>query len=272
MARKQARRRKPGKPRRMQVPKLRVGRIIAPCIAAAIIFAAYDVSSRLLDRPIQSIEINGPLQRVTALQIEAAISDELDAGFLGTDLSRMQALVQGLPWIDQASVARRWPNRIAVTVSEQEPAAVWGERGLLNVRGELFVRSARHVPAELPQLSGPDARSGEVAKRYLEVREKLIPIGLDLRRVHMNARGAWQMTLQNGLEIRLGRREIEKRTSLFLDVVASIITGRAADIEYVDMRYSNGFAIGWKNGARTPGRNPQHVEVEKEMLASRGSP
>ncbi|MEE8427620.1 MAG: FtsQ-type POTRA domain-containing protein, partial [Woeseiaceae bacterium] len=148
MARKQARRRKPGKPRRMQVPKLRIGRIIAPCIAAAIIFAAYDVSRRLLDRPIQSIEINGPFQRVTALQIEEAISDELDAGFLGTDLSRMQAMVQGLPWIDQASVARRWPNRIAVTVSEQEPAAVWGERGLLNVRGELFVRSARHVPAE----------------------------------------------------------------------------------------------------------------------------
>lgn len=270
MARKQARRRKQGKARRMQVPKLRVGRIIAPCIAAVIIFATYDVSGRLLDRPIQSIEINGPFQRVTALQIEEVISEELDAGFLGTDLSRMQALVQGLPWIDQASVARRWPNRIAVTVSEQAPAAVWGERGLLNVRGELFVRSARHVPAELPQLSGPENRSADVAKRYLEVRQKLIPIGLDLRRVHLDARGAWQMTLQNGLVVRLGRREIEERTGLFVDVVASIITGHAADIEYVDMRYSNGFAIGWKNGASTPISNPP--PMEKEMLASRGSP
>ncbi len=270
MARKQARRRKPGKSRRMHVPKLRVGHIIAPCIAAAVIIATYDVSGRLLDRPIQSIEINGPFQRVTALQIEEAISDELDAGFLGTDLSRMQTLVQGLSWIDQASVARRWPNRIAVTVSEQVPAAVWGERGLLNVRGDLFVRSARHVPAELPQLSGPENRSADVAKRYLDVRDKLIPIGLDLRQVHLDARGAWQMTLQNGLVIRFGRREIDARTDLFVDVVASIITGYAADIEYVDMRYNSGFAIGWKNGASTPIRNPQ--QLGKEMLASRGSP
>jgi cell division protein FtsQ len=270
MARKQARRRKHGKVRLVPVPKLRVGRIIAPCIVVVITIATYHVSGRLLDRPIQSIEISGPFQRVTALQIEEAISDELEAGFLGTDLSRMQALIQGLQWIDQASVARRWPNRIAVAVSEQAPAAVWGERGLLNVRGELFVRSARHVPAELPQLSGPESRSTDVAKRYLEVREKLIPIGLDLRQVHLDARGAWRMTLQNGLEVRLGRREIDERIGLFVDVVASIITGHAADIEYVDMRYSNGFTIGWKNGSNTPIGNPQ--QVAKEMLASRGSP
>ncbi len=270
MARKQARRRKHGKARPVPVPKLRVGRIIAPCIAVVITIATYHVSGRLLDRPIQSIEISGPFQRVTALQIEEAISDELEAGFLGTDLSRMQALIQGLQWIDQASVARRWPNRIAVTVSEQAPAAVWGERGLLNVRGELFVRSARHVPAELPQLSGPESRSTDVAKRYLEVREKLIPIGLDLRQVHLDARGAWRMTLQDGLEVRLGRREIDERIGLFVDVVASIIMGHAADIEYVDMRYSYGFTIGWKNGSSTPITNPQ--QVEKEMLASRGSP
>jgi cell division protein FtsQ len=270
MARKQARRRKQGQTSRVRAPKLRVGRIIAPCIAAVIIIATYHVSGRLLDRPIQAIEINGTFQRVTALQIEAAISDELEAGFLGTDLSRMQALIQGLPWIDQASVARRWPNRIAVTVSEQAPAAVWGERGLLNVRGELFVKSAHHVPAELPRLSGPESRSADVAKRYLDVREKLIPIGLDLRRVHLDARGAWKMTLQNGLEVRFGRRVIDERIGLFVDVVASIITGHAADIEYVDMRYSNGFTIGWKNGSSSPIANRQ--QVEKEMLASRGSP
>jgi cell division protein FtsQ len=163
-------------------------------------------------------------------------------------------------------VARRWPNRIAIRVTEQVPAAIWGERGLLNVRGELFVEDVRHVPAELPRLSGPDGRSAEVARRYLAVREQLIPIGLDLKSVRLDERGAWDMTLTNGVEIRLGRRDVDARTGLFVGVVADLITGHAGEIEHVDMRYSNGFTLGWKNGGPAPAEDP---EGGQDMLALR---
>jgi cell division protein FtsQ len=154
-------------------------------------------------------------------------------------------------------------------VTEQVPAAIWGDSGLLNTRGELFVTQARHVPAELPRLSGPDASSAEVARRYLAVRDQLIPVGLDLRRVHLDARGSWEMTLANGIEVRLGRRDVAARTDLFLAVVANIITGRSADIDYVDMRYGNGFTIGWKSGSKTPVADPG--EDGQKLLASRGT-
>ena len=48
--------------------------------------------------------------------------------------------------------------------------------------------------------------SAEVATRYLAVREQLIPVGLDVRRVHLDARGSWDMTLGNGIEVRLGQK------------------------------------------------------------------
>lgn len=268
MARKQARRHRQKKQTRLRMPTVRLSYFFAPLIAVAVVVATYQLSRGILDRPIRSIEINGAFQRVTALQIEEAISGELEQGFVSADLRRIQNLIVRLPWIDQATVARRWPSRITISVTEQIPAAIWGERGLLNVRGELFVNDAKHIPAELPLLSGPESRSGEVAKRYLEVRERLIPIGLDLRRVQLDARGAWEMTLQNGVQIRLGRREVDERTELFLDVVADIITGRAAEIKYVDMRYSNGFTVGWKNGSNAPDEEP--LRGEQGMLASRG--
>jgi len=268
MARKQAKRRKQKTTRRIQVPKIRFGRLLAPIVAVGIVFATYQVSLQLLDREISSLEISGPFQRVTALHIEAAISAEIEAGFVGADIDRIQELIVALPWIDQARVARRWPSQISITVTEQVPAAVWGDSGLLNTRGELFVNDLRHVPAELPRLSGPDASSAEVATRYLAVREQLIPLGLDVRRVHLDARGSWEMTLGNGIEVRLGRKAVADRTDLFLDVVADIITGRAIEIEYVDMRYSNGFTIGWKGGSKTPVSDPKRAA--KEMLAARG--
>lgn len=269
MARKQAKRRKQKAASKFKMPTIRIGRIVAPLVAIAIVVATYQLTMVMLDRTISSIEISGPFQRVSALQIEAAISDEIDAGFVGADLDSIQDRIIDLQWIDQARVARRWPSRISITVTEQVPAAIWGERGLLNTRGELFVTEAHHIPAELPRLSGPDESSAEVAKRYLDVRDQLIPVGLDLRRVHLDARGSWEMTLANGIEVRLGRRDVPERTSLFLDVVADIITGRAADIDYVDMRYGNGFTIGWKGGSKTPVADPQ--KDGQKMLASRGT-
>jgi len=268
MARKQARRRKPKKAQQFKMPKLRIRRFVAPLVAIGIIFATYQLSLTMLDRTISSIEISGPFQRVSALQIEEVISDEIDAGFVGANLDRMQSRIVALPWIDQARVARRWPSRISITVTEQVPAAIWGERGLLNTRGELFVAEARHPPAELPRLSGPDERSAEVAARYLQVRDQLIPAGLDVQRVRLDARGSWEMTLHNGIEVRLGRRDVAMRTDLFLDVVADIITGRAKDIDYVDMRYGNGFTIGWNGGLNTPVADPK--QTQQEMLVARG--
>lgn len=269
MARKQAKRRKQKAAQQFRLPRIRVGRILAPLFAIAIVFATYQLSLTMLDREISSIEISGPFQRVTALQIEAAISDEIDAGFVGADIDQIQQRILALPWIDQARVARRWPSRIVISVTEQVPAAVWGSSGLLNTRGDLFITESRHVPAELPRLSGPDTHSAEVATRYLAVREQLIPIGLDVRRVHLDARGSWEMTLGNGIEVRLGRKAVADRTDLFLDVVADIITGRAMDIDYVDMRYGNGFTIGWKSGSQTPVSDPK--QAEREMLAARGT-
>ena len=137
MARKQAQRRKQKKARNFRMPSIPVARIVTPAVAILIVVATYHVSGKLLDRPIDSIAVNGPFQRVTALQVEEAISDELDAGFFGADVGRMQRKIQALTWIDGASVARRWPSQIAIAISEQVPAAIWGESGLLNVRGEL---------------------------------------------------------------------------------------------------------------------------------------
>ena len=89
------------------MPRIRIGKIVAPLMAFGIVFATYELSLKMLDREISSIEISGPFQRVTALHIEAAISDEIDAGFVGADIDSIREQIVALPWIDQARVARR---------------------------------------------------------------------------------------------------------------------------------------------------------------------
>jgi cell division protein FtsQ len=257
MTRKQAKRRKQKKVQKIRMPAFPLKRISVALFATAIVLLSYQFSAEILDQPITSITIEGPFQRVSALQIEEAVSEELETGFFSVNLNTIRNRIVELAWIDQASVARRWPGKLVINVTEQIPAAIWGDSGLMNTRGDLFVTDARHIPAELPRLNGPDGQSSAVAQRYLAMREELIPFGLDLRQVNLDARGAWEMKLDSGIDIRLGRRDVDDRAQLFLDVAANIISSREAEIEFVDMRYSNGFTIGWKNGSRSPIVEPE---------------
>ncbi len=209
-----------------------------------------------LDQPVRSIVIDGPFQRVAAVEVEQAARGSLSGGFISADLDRLRDSVEALAWVDRARVQRMWPDRVRVEIVEQQAAARWGEDGLLNTRGELFASGVRHVPPELPRLDGPPGTERQVAQRYLAIQDRLVEQGLRVAALRLDARGAWELDLSNGVTVRLGRRQVDERMDRFVEIGAQVIDGRAADIRYVDMRYSNGFSIGWRKNRKPPRTAP----------------
>ena len=114
---------------------------------------------------------------------------------------------------------------------------------------------AAHVPAELPRLSGPEGTESQVAQRYLSIQGRMLEAGMRIAALRLDERGAWEMDLDSGVTVRLGRRQVEERIDRFIRTASQVIAHRLSDITYVDMRYSNGFAIGWRNPA-TPASVP----------------
>lgn len=272
MVRKQARKKRPMKKTAKTLPRVNVPwkPILAGMVTLAFCFAIVGVSGRLLDRPIRIVDIEAPMQRVTSKQIQAVIEPFTRAGFITADLTEIRNVLEALDWVDAAIVRRRWPDRLQVLVVEQVPAARWQQTGLLNTRGELFVTGARHIPQELPELSGPDGTVTEVARRYLAVNGPLIEAGLGLDSITLDDRGAWEIRLQDGVVVRFGRREIEQRSQRFLDVASSVVARKPGAIDFVDMRYSNGFSVGWKDPAAREAlaENPNSRPM---LAAERGS-
>ena len=197
------------------------------------------------ERPIGKLEVGGQFQRVAPLQIEEVVAPFRGAGFLSIDLDALRAAVETIPWVDRARVERKWPNGVRVFITEHVAAARWGESGLMNTRGELFLKDAKHIPPELPQLVGPPGTEGQVAKLYLETYPRLLGVGMQLSRVELDARGAWQLTLGNGVIVRLGRQDVPARLERFISVASPVVAARSAEVHYVDLRYSNGFSVGW---------------------------
>lgn len=198
-----------------------------------------------LDRPIGKVEVGGQFQRVAPLQIEEVVAPFRGSGFLSIDLDALRASLESIPWVDRARVERKWPNGVRVFITEHVAAARWGDSGLMNTRGELFLSDTRHIPQELPQLVGPPGTEAQVAKLYLETYPRLLGVGMRLSRVELDARGAWQLTLGNNVIVRLGRQDVPARLERFIAVASPVVAARAAEVSYVDLRYSNGFSVGW---------------------------
>lgn len=218
-------------------------------LASAIVYGAFRGAELLLDQPVRKLVVEGTFQRVLPIQVEAAVADSLERGFLSVDLGELRQRVLKLDWVDRVSVGRAWPDTLVVNVTEHQAAARWGEAGLLNVRGELFTEESQYAFPELPSLAGPPGSERDVARRYLAVRGKLIEAGLKLESLNMDERGSWRLVLGGGQEIRLGRRDIDERLYRFFDVVAPALATQLERVNYVDLRYTNGFAVGWRQGA-----------------------
>ena len=219
-----------------------VGAVAGTLAACAVLVALLTVA---LDRPVRRVQVDGPFQRVALPEIEAAVAESIRGGLATVDLDAVRERIEQIEWVDRAVVRRRWPDAIRVEVSEQVPAARWNDTGLLNARGELFLRNARYIPAELPLLEGPEGSEGAVAKLYIDAQGRFIEAGLRLAGVRLDERGAWELELANGVHVRLGRLAVEERLDRFLRLAGPLVAQRAAEIRHVDMRYTNGFSVGW---------------------------
>ncbi|HEY8051354.1 MAG TPA: cell division protein FtsQ/DivIB [Steroidobacteraceae bacterium] len=233
---------------------LGVGAGVLAVAAVAVVLVMWAVN-----QPIETVAVEGRFQRVTPVDVERAVKDQLHgAGLLSVDLGAVRHAIHTLPWVDAVSVQRAWPRGLDVLVIEQSAAARWGERGLLNTRGELFDTDERHIPPELAQLSGPNGKESQVAQRYLAAQGRLLQAGLRCTAMRLDARGAWELDLANGVTVRLGRRQVDERFEKFMTAALKLVTQRGEDIAYVDMRYTNGFAIGWRGNASHTAASGKH--------------
>lgn len=210
-------------------------------------FSGYAAALWVMDRPIESVVINGAFERVSAMQVEDALSPHVQTGFLSADLPAMRAELVAIPWVANANVRRRWPGSIEVNIREERPAACWGDSGLLNFDGELFVRNVTHVPIELPRLAGPEGSEQRVARMFFAIQHRLEQRGMAAVALRLDRRGAWEVQLSSGIRVRLGASFVDQRLDRFFEAVDRIIAVEAERVDYVDMRYTNGFAIGWKD-------------------------
>ena len=227
-------------------PGISWGRAFSPLVTLAVVAALWFGARVFLDHPVRNLHMEGGFERVTPVEVQAAIAPGLQDGFLFVNLVELRDLVEALDWVRRAHVARLWPDTLAIRVTEHQVAGRWGDHSLISLEGEIFAGESRHIFPELPRLAGPPNTGRRVVDRYLELQRLLGAANLTLSALSVDERGSWRMQLPGGQTIRIGRSDVEQRMERFFLLAAPLLRNEFGRVSHVDMRYPNGFSVGWR--------------------------
>jgi cell division protein FtsQ len=201
--------------------------------------------------PIRVVELDAPLARVAADELQEALQEKAQGNFLKLSLTDVRERLEALPWVRRATVRRLWPNRLLITLEEHVPLAHWGDPGKaaewVNSFGEVFAATLPEAHPELPWLKGPQGSAPMLLERYREARALFIPLGMKPTRLTLSSRLALDMRLDTGLVLKLGREQssspIAARLAHFVAIYPAVVARRVPPVEIVDLRYPGGFAL-----------------------------
>lgn len=214
--------------------------------------AAALATDKLLDPrtlPLQLVQVEGEFEKVSAEEVRLLVRDAIDGNFFTVDMATITAALSALPWVAEAEVRRVWPDRLHVVIEEQQAIARMAGGGLVNVEGELFYPDVASYPEGLVRLSGPASTVTQMAARYRQFDEPLRAAGIVLAQMTLNERRAWQLQLRDGTEVMLGREGLEQRVRRFVGYYPSLAQLEVG-VQRVDMRYTNGFAVTWRQAPK----------------------
>lgn len=229
--------------------------------------------------PVNSIVITGEMPYTQREEVISAMSN-IDLGnFFQVNVNEIQRTVSTLPWVYSVAVRKQWPNEVKIYVVDQTPIALWNGDFLLNQFGKAFQADRKQLTHALPEFFGPEGTELLALENFTNLNDLLEYRSLAIDELVLSERFSWQLTLNDGVMLNLGREERVKRVQRFMDVYPLIKTHLEQQeklqnndkkqlkqaVDYIDLRYDTGLAVGWKQATNLS----FSMDLKKQQKSSR---
>jgi cell division protein FtsQ len=239
------------------------------CVLMSLISIAWWLTNKLMDQenlPVNSVVISGEMPYTTRENVLAAMNTINLGNFFQVNVNEIQSQVSALPWVYSVAVRKQWPDEVKIYIVDQTPVALWNGDFLLNQFGKAFQADTRVLKQALPQFFGPEGSELLALENFTNLNDLLEYRNLAIDELVLSERFSWQLTLNDGVMLNLGREERVKRVQKFMDVYPLIKTHLEQQskqknnrkkalkqaVDYIDLRYDTGLAVGWKSVANIP--------------------
>lgn len=220
-------------------PRRIVPATAAAVVAAALAAGAWYAFDSISSQPIREVTFAGDLGRVSRADLDAFARSVQGASPASASLEAVREAAKRIPWVRDASVRRRFPDAVRVTLETHEPLARWDAASLVSTRGEVF---NAEYDGFLPRFRGPDGSAAQMAAMYPTIAQALAPLASAVTDVNLSPRGAWQVVLESGLTLEAGHADVQSRLQRFAAAWPQLASQGVAT-RHADLRYNNGFAL-----------------------------
>ena len=208
----------------------------------AYIFLNFEKFVNYIDRPVTKIRIENQWNYVDGEKIKKVVSTKMGTGFFRFDLKGMKHDLESLPWVDEATINRLWPDTVSFNLREQVAIAYWNNEGLLNPKGEIFTPTNSSQVTGIPHLKGPDGSQLRIMEQFEAFNKILKPSGLKLSGIKLSDRGSWNLTVNDSMRITVGRSRLNSRLERFIKLYKTNGFNEDYRNSEIDLRYENGIA------------------------------
>ncbi len=226
--------------------------MVTGLLACALLLAAHLAYVYLADAsrfPISTVKIMAPYIHLSHQEIERVVGKYSNASFFSVSVKDLSNELQSINWVEDSTVERVWPNTLKIKIEEKTPFAVYNS-SLITKDGFIFADNKKNYAIDVPILQGPENQQKEVLQVFEKLSKILTNYGLNASKLELRKNGAWQLTLTNGVLLRLGKQDLDVRIAQFCKAYPAVFAGnddKATQLFSADLRYPHGMAVQWKN-------------------------
>ena len=166
--------------------------------------------------------------------------------FFNINLDYLKNSIEKVAGVKNAYIRRSYPNEVIIFIEEYTPVAVWNNDSYISENGYIF--SANKIEKKLPKISSYSNRNIIIFEYFSLILDGIRKNKLNdkVLLIKENEIRSLTVLLESNIAIKFGSKNIEERIGIFFKAYKTLNTSDLKKIRYIDMRYSNGFSIGWK--------------------------
>jgi cell division protein FtsQ len=229
----------------------RLKRSLSLAILSVLIFSTAIYFFVLPKFPVRHVIVQHGNATIDEIAIRNVVSPHLRRGFFRAHVNGIQADLLQLPWIKTVVVEKTWPDKLLIKLSLHDTVAKWNKNAYLLDNGVVY---QTHIPltvAPLPEINSSQNDAPALLGLYYAFKADLATEALSIQSLNESNVREYSVILSNGIVLNLGDKDLQERMRRFVKVYPLELVDKANRIVYVDLRYQNGMAVGWRNDNKT---------------------
>ena len=166
--------------------------------------------------------------------------------FFTMDINYLREKIEKIDWVKNVTIRRSYPDEVKIYIEEHIPVAIWNNDYYLDEFGKIF--SANNINSDLPLIVSRSNRNNIIFKYFTLLSKSILDNKIDEKiiKIQENEIRSLSVFFLSGIKVEFGSSNITDKINIFFKAYKTLNSSDLKKIRYIDMRYSNGFSVGWK--------------------------